>query len=162
MIDYNLIKEYFIYDLKTGIFKWKIKPHHKINIGDVAGCKIKDGYISIQINNKKYKAHRLAWLYVYGEMPKLCIDHINGIRHDNRIENLRDVSRKINSQNIKKIPRNNTSGLLGAYWHKNRNKWVSQIAINGKDKHLGLFETPQLAHEAYLKAKREFHEGCTI
>ena len=99
---------------------------------------------------------------MYGEMPKQNIDHINGIRDDNRIENLRDVSQKINLQNKRNPNANSTSKFLGVCWHKSRNKWQSQIAVNGKDKYLGLFETAELAHEAYLIAKRELHEGCTL
>ena len=114
--------------------------------------------------DKLYKA-----LFMHREIMKvskgLLVDHINGNRGDNRLCNLRDVSRKINTQNRKSASINNSCGLLGVSEHKGVGKsgrFVAGIYIEGKRKHLGVFDTAQQAHEAYLTAKRKYHEGCTI
>ena len=87
-------------------------------------------------------------------------DHINGIKTDNRIANLRSVSMTVNLQNMRKANRDSLSGLLGA--HKKRSHWESRIRVDRKQIHLGIFETPEEAHAAYLAAKRLHHSGCTI
>ena len=99
---------------------------------------------------------------MYGTWPENQIDHINGVRHDNRIDNLRDVLQSTNAQNQRKPSATNKCGFLGVNFHKCSNRWIAQIHVQGKKKHLGLFDTPKEAHEAYVTAKRELHEGCTI
>lgn len=141
------LKDILDYIPETGVFTWKISKQN-IKIGEVAGSKNNRGYISIKINGKRYKSHRLAWLYIYGEFPKNEIDHINGIRDDNRIENLREVTHRQNQQN-QKIHRQ--GHLVGVSYSKPHKKWKSQIAINGRRKFLGLFETKEQAHEVYMK-----------
>ena len=161
MLTYNGLKELLNYNPETGIFNWKIDRGNKKS-GDLAGCIDSHGYVIIRTSKIGYKAHRLAWFYVYGTWPENHIDHINGIRNDNRIENLRDVSRSINVQNQKIAQRNNKSGLLGVIWNKAINKFVAAIRINGKTTVIGKFDSKELAHEAYINAKRKFHNGCTI
>ena len=85
------LKSILDYDLDTGIFTWKINKAKRTKIGDIAGWSY-NGYREIEINDKKYKAHRLAWLYVYGEMPNKLIDHIDGNRSNNKISNLREAT----------------------------------------------------------------------
>ena len=104
------------------------------------------------IDGKEYKAHRLAWLYVYGIWPKLYIDHINGIRDDNRICNLRDVSNRENAINRSY---HRKGKLAGASYHKQKGKWRATIRINGRYTHLGLFETKEEAHLFYMKKKED-------
>ena len=107
-------------------------------------------------------AHRMAWLYMTGELPTADIDHINGIRNDNRFSNLRNVSRTVNLQNRRNAGANNKSTrIIGAY-PSYANKFTSRIRVHGKDQYLGTFDTAQQAHAAYLSAKRRLHEGCTI
>ena len=110
----------------------------------------------------EYLGYRLAWLYVHGKLPDGDIDHINGKPSDDRIKNLRDVSRSVNLQNQRAARSNNSSGLLGVFFQKTMNKWTSKIQLDWKTKSLGYFDTAEEAHAAYLKAKRELHEGCTI
>ncbi len=160
--DAELLRSCLTYNPETGLFFWLISPSNSVKAGSPAGCTDKQGYVCIRFNNKKQSAHRLAWLYVHGELPKHCVDHINGDRGDNRISNLRDVTPSVNLQNQKKATARNTRGLLGACWNKSVNKWQSQIVVKGKFKYLGIFDTPELAHQAYLTAKRELHEGCTL
>lgn len=126
------------YDPATGIFTWKVRTANQVKAGDVAGSLDGHGYLQIKLQSRHYQAHRLAWLYVYGEWPKLSIDHINRNRADNRISNLRDVSHKQNLQNTSKYS-NNTSGHPGVSWNKRDSKWQAQIMHNYKHIYLGYF-----------------------
>ena len=126
------------YDPETGIFTWKVRTSNRVKVGDVAGSPDDLGYLLISIQNRNYKAHRLAWLYVYGEWPKDQIDHINRDRADNRIENLREVTNKQNQQNTSKSSRN-TSGHTGVRWHKQNSRWQARIMHNQKEIYLGCF-----------------------
>lgn len=129
----------------------------------VAGHLGKQGYLQICINRKLMQAHRLAWLYMHGELPKNIIDHIDGNKANNRILNLRDIDRKGNSQNTKKAKSTNkASGLLGVSKNKKLNKFTARITVSYKSIFLGLFDTPELAHDAYVKAKRRLHSTCEI
>lgn len=154
------LMEVLDYDAQTGVFTWKVKVK-KMNPGSVAGCVNWHGYEQISIASKSYKAHHLAWLYVYGVWPTGLIDHINGRRNDNRIENLRETDGFGNMQNQGRAHSRSSSGLLGAH-RANGGRWKASIAVAGKRFHLGMFETPELAHEAYLSAKREAHATCRI
>lgn len=158
------LREVLHYDPETGVFTWKVRTSNRVNVGSAAGAMLKTGYLSICIDSKFYRAHRLAWLYVRGEWPKADIDHLNGKRTDNRFCNLRDASRSKNQQNLRKARGENThSGLLGVHrTDKVHKQWRASIKVDGKDKHLGNFSTKEAAHDAYLLAKRMHHEGCTI
>jgi hypothetical protein len=118
------------------------------------------GYWRIDVAKKQYFAHRLVWAFYHGVWPRFEIDHINGEKQDNRIENLRDVSRQTNKQNIRKANRNN-NGLLGTHLYAN-GRWKASINIDGVNTHLGYFDTTEIAHEAYLAAKRKHHAGSTL
>lgn len=156
------LKELLWYDKVSGLFLWRnAKKYNAIAPWSKAGWS-DGGYIRIQIGKKGYLAHRLAWLYEHGVWPEKDVDHINGNRCDNRIENLRDVSRKINTQNRRCAGINSTTGVLGVSRHRDTDKWISGIYINGKRIHLGVFETIEEAEKAYVQAKRQSHEGCTI
>jgi hypothetical protein len=145
------LKEILHYDPETGVFRWRKSVRQNMKPWDVAGSYLL-GYIKIGIKGKRYQAHRLAWLYVTGCWPKNQIDHINGIRNDNKFLNLREATRKQNSENICLLP-TNTSGFRGAYWDKSINKWKAHVRHNGKYKNLGCFETAAEAG-AVAAAKR--------
>jgi len=147
----------FVYNQETGKFIRKINKKGR-HAGSEAGCKETQGYIRIQVDGAAYRAHRLAWLYLYGFMPKI-IDHINGDRSDNRIENLREANQRINNQN-RRPETNNQSGYIGV--SKSRNKWRATITDKKKSIHIGVFETKELAYQAYLETKRIVHEGSTL
>lgn len=151
------LKELLHYNPDTGLFTWKVSLSKRVKVGDIAGTVKNPGYLRIRIDGKPYYAHRLAWLYVYGAWPKDQIDHINGERTDNRICNLREATNAENQQNRKKQI-NNVSGYPGVYWNKSGQKWQARIKINSKTKYLGLFETPEAGHHAYLAAKAELHK----
>lgn len=149
------------YDPETGVFSW-IKTRRGVNKGGVAGCLNAHGYVQIWVDGRNYYGHRLAWLFVHGEWPKCTVDHINGNRADNRIANLRDVSRGVNVENQRRAARNSTSGLLGVSFCKERDRWSAGIQVRRRRKHLGRFATAEEAHQAYVAAKRTMHAGCTI
>lgn len=134
------LKSYLHYNPETGIFTWAKRTSKSVCIGEIAGNTSFYGYIEIRLLGKLYKAHRLAWLYVYGKLPSGDIDHINRIRNDNRIENIRDIPHSLNIIN-QKLKTNNTSGIRGVSWDKSRNKWEVKLYINGKSKSLGRFDS---------------------
>ena len=152
------------YNQGTGVFTWNSKPSKNICVGSSAGSVNGLGYVILGIDGQRLLAHRLAFLHVTGHWPEHCVDHINGIKSDNRWGNLRDVPRVVNQQNLRKAPINSKSGLIGAFPAKDskQNPWQSSIRIKGERAHLGYFQTKELAHAAYLEAKRQHHEGCTI
>jgi len=156
MITQKRIMEFVSYDSITGIFYWMADCPSKKMRGKVAGTIKDDGYVCIVICGIKYRAHRLAWFYSHGLWPPKDIDHINGVRNDNRLINLREATKSQNSHNSKK-PLNNASGFKGVHWHKHHKKWCSGIQVNGVKKHLGSFETPEEAHEAYKNASNKYH-----
>jgi len=145
-----------LFEYKDGFLIYKTRTSNAIKIGDVVGSKQKDGgYIQMYFNKKRVRAHRLIWIYHNGDIPdKFQIDHINGIRHDNRIENLRLVTNTQNSYNRPKS-RKSTSGYKGVYWNIRAKKWESKIQIDGILKHLGLFISKELAYNAYCKAAKQ-------
>lgn len=148
------------YDPETGIFTNRV-PRKKIRVGDVAGTIDKEsGYVILCIDRRRYYGHRLAFLFMTGEWPKRLVDHKNGCRSDNRFDNLRDASRLVNQQNMRRAMSGSSSGLLGA--HKKRSRWSSQIKVNGRLVKLGTFGTAEEAHAAYVYAKRKYHEGNTL
>ena len=154
------LREILDYDPFTGHFKWLVKIAHRVEIGHYAGSINKRGYVCIRANKRGYQAHRLAWLHFYGSWPDDQIDHINGIKSDNRIVNLRDSTNCTNGQNKRSAYSHNKLGILGV--KRKGLKFTTRIVINGRDTHLGTFPTAELAHAAYLAAKREHHAGCTI
>ena len=145
------LKNELNYDEATGIFTRKISNHGKVKIGDIAGHTNSRGYVVINIGKKKYKAHRLAWLYIYGEIP--CeVDHINHIKYDNRIANLRDVDRTSQCRNAS-IYSNNKSGCTGVIWNKQANRWYSRIGVDGNKVFLGSFTSYTEAVDARKNAE---------
>lgn len=155
------LKELFHYEPETGLFT-RIKQVSNSKAGFVMRHRNTGGHVQFAIDKKLYQAHRLAWFYVYGSLPVGFIDHINGVRHDNRISNLREASHSINAQNIRSHRSDNKEKLLGVCWKEANKKYVAQIQVNGRVKHLGLFESANEAHQVYLAAKRQHHIGCTI
>jgi hypothetical protein len=154
------VRELFTYDAETGLFTRVIRSAANAPAGSVAGGPSGYGYWRVSIDGERYQAHRLAWFYTHGGWPSADIDHINGDRSDNRLANLRDVSRTVNNQNRKTAKRGTKVGLLGVT--RNGSGYMSQIKIDGAYKYLGTYRTPVEAHEAYINAKRVFHPGNTL
>lgn len=158
MITQSRLKELLSYDSETGLLTWIIN-RKSVKIGFIAGTLCDTGYISVTLDMKRYKAHRLVWLYVHGEFPKECLDHINRDRADNRIDNLREVTNAENQQN-KQFK--STGRLLGCHKLNKSEKFYSCIRFEGKNLRLGVFDTEEGAHQAYVSAKRKLHPFSTI
>lgn len=154
------------YDPETGVFTRTVRLAQRHHVGDRADTEVTGGHLKgyrrVSLFSERHLAHRLAWLYVHGTWPEKHIDHINGVKGDNRIENLREADDKLNIENTRTARADNAIGLLGVHLHKETNRWRARLQTNGKALHLGLFDTPEEAHAAYLVAKRKHHEGCTI
>ena len=135
------LKEVLSYDKHTGEFTWIKKPYPNfpIKIGTVAGTINGRGYVRIRVYGKDYQAHRLVWLYIFGKWPDKNIDHINRIKTDNRLINLRDVDQYVNVKNSG-LGSNNKTGIKGVYFDKSRKKWAVQITINKLVRSLGRFD----------------------
>ena len=156
------VRELLDYDPMTGVMKWR-KTGMGRRLDRIAGSADRHGYLQTRINGRMYFNHRLAWVYVHSTWPQHVIDHINGNPADNRIENLRDVPRKMNQENQRRAASSNkTTGLLGASLHRKTGKFVAAIQTDRKTHYLGLYETPEQAHAAYVNAKHQLHKGATI
>lgn len=138
MITQHELKQWLDYNPDTGIFTWKISPNSFTKIGKVCTSIDKDGYIRVCIKGKTHRAHRLAFLYMTGFLPEKEIDHINGVKTDNRFCNLRSSSRVQNEYN-KGLSKRNKSGVKGVWFDKSRNNWRAFATVNGKYKYLGRF-----------------------
>lgn len=158
------VRYFFDYDKETGnLIRINTSKNHPHRLNKVAGCKYSEGYIVVSVpGGRRFSAHRLIWLWVYGEWPKHEIDHINGNRSDNRIENLRDVTRSVNGENRRAADITNKSGILGASWLEKRKCYQVVISVRGTQHFLGLFKDPEQARNAYITAKRKLHEGNTL
>jgi len=154
------LRHHLAYDAETGIFtRARVKAKgNRFEFGSKAGSITDSGYVRIAINRRAYFAHRLAWLYHYGEHAPGFIDHINRDKCDNRISNLRVVDKRSNCQNRERANVNSGHGWLGATFRP-RQGWASTIGVLGTTWILGYFDSPEEAHLMYLFAKHEFHPG---
>lgn len=153
------------YDPVTGDFTWRERFDvpawwNSRYAGQSASNTDTYGYRVLRINGKTYKAHRIAWVYVTGRaIPEGAeIDHKNGVRSDNRFDNLRLASDEQNAANAK-MRRDNKSGMKGVSWHRRVGKWAAQINVNGRRKHLGYFDTVESAHVVYQKHAVALHSS---
>lgn len=153
-----IVQEVLEYNSGTGELKWKIRRSKNIKPGTRFGSYCRLGYLRGKINRESFSAHRLIWFYVYGEWPVGEIDHINGIRDDNRLANLRVVTRQQNNHNRHKSWAG--SGFMGVY--SNHGRWRACIAVNRKNVTIGNFATREEAAAAYIEAKRRLHPTSTL
>lgn len=168
----SYLQSLFSYDPESGHLKWRRRPlnhfkderawkiWHTRYCNQIAGTASSGEYVSITVDGKCQRAHRIIWAVHYGRFPDGCIDHINGIMDDNRLVNLRDVSVVINSQNTKKHS-DNKSGVIGVSYSSRDRLWYSDIGLNGKNKHLGGYKTFEEAVEVRRMAeiKYGYHEN---
>lgn len=153
------LKEKLSYDTETGLFRWRVTTGGQV-AGSVAGAD-NEGYTMVIVDGQAYAAHRLAWLYVHGVWPVAHIDHVNRVKADNRITNLRDVSVAENSWNKVAPQSNSTTGLRGVYRRVMPNgavRYRAKIKASGREYFLGLFPTPEEAYAAYCAAKEQLHQ----
>ena len=154
---YDAISTYH-YDRDMGSLIWIRKSAYCVKLGSVAGHLHKpSGYIRVRFNGRSCAAHRIAWLIVYGRWPVCEIDHINGVRNDNRLVNLRETVRKEENNQNTCIYASNKTGFHGVGFHNASGKWRGRIQHKGKQYNLGLFDSPELANEACMKAKYRLH-----
>lgn len=155
-LDAETLRSLLDYNPSTGIFRWRVSPSGPTKAGTIAGRMDGRGYHAVNVKNRKYAGHRLAWLHFYGEWPKAQIDHINRDPSDNRIENLRDVSGSENCRNRRFRNLQRRGGVKGVSYHKRLGKWQAQICLPvQRIKYLGLFATEAEAFDAYTKAAEE-------
>jgi len=159
LLTYEEVKEIFDCDPEKGILIWKNCSSIRPLNGTIAGWINKSsGYVMVKVKGKHYSSHRVIWLWITGKWPENQIDHINGIRNDNRFYNLREATQSQNSANSSK---RNSIGYKGVC--KRFNKWESQIKIDGKKIHLGYYDTPEEAHATYVaKAKELFGDYAKV
>jgi hypothetical protein len=156
MISVETLKSVLDYDPNTGEFRWKIRKPDTFKSGKYSADRVANawnvkyagkpaftsqdsvGYLQTNICSKVCRAHRVAFAMHYGVWPKRYIDHINGDKTDNRISNLREVSNQENSKNSR-ISSSNKSGCAGVRWIEDKKKWRSEICVDGRSKHLGIF-----------------------
>lgn len=159
------LKEVLDYNSETGVFRWNIYRASNAKAGDIAGGLQNCGYCVIQYKRKIYTAHRLAWLYFYGELSEdKFVDHIDRDKTNNRISNLRLCTNSENQKNRKKNS-NNTSGYKGVYWNKAAGKWVVRPKLNGIKYYLGYYIDKEEAIAAYqvfcIQHHGEFYRDTT-
>ena len=152
MITQSELKEVLSYDEATGQFVWMKPNSRSVKVGDIAGCINKTGYVRLCVRDRRYLAHRLAWLYVHGEFPNVQIDHVNGVKSDNRIANLRLATAKQNAEN-RKLMNTNTTGHRGVYWVKKVSKWKVEVMHNSITYYLGMFDSLNQAIEAAKRGR---------
>lgn len=153
LITQERLKEMLSYDLETGVFRWKVK-RGGVEIGSVAGSLNGHRYRYITVDGRNCRAHRLAWLFVHGVWPSKEIDHINGDKDDNRLENLREATRAENQRNVG-MRSNNTTGFKGVYPYKD--KYRALASHNGKLISLGYYATALLASDARIAFAKVNH-----
>lgn len=142
-------------EYRDGELYWKKPNSNRLKVGEVAGCIEAKGYRVIMVKGKKYKTHKLVWLMFHGTLPA-TLDHINGIKSDNRVENLRLSSISENNQNCT-LRKDNRSGVKNVCLHKGTGKWGVSLSVRGQAKHFGLFEDLELAALVAYEAREKYH-----
>ncbi len=154
MLTQEQLKE--IVEYKEGFLIAKTKWANKITVGSLLGSKNKDGYLQVSIQNKKYYVHRLVFLYHYGFLPE-SVDHVDGNKSNNRIENLRAASLHQNNYNLK-TPKSNKSGVKNVHWNRKNKNWNVTLAANNKSMYFGSFDDLELATLVAEEARNLYHK----
>jgi len=153
------LRELFHYDPETGVFTRIVKTSPFTRIGEPAGSTGHvSGYVHLKVDRRMYKAHRLAVLYMTGQWPTACVDHIDMVRSNNRWGNLRQATAAENNRHVH-ARSNNKSGFKGVCWHKPSQRYMAQTSLNGVHHYLGVYATPEEASAAYQQfAAKHFGE----
>lgn len=153
MLTQARLQELLTYDPQTGLFHWKVANGPRVKAGAVAGTRNHQGYRRIQLDGLIYAAHRLAFLYMEGAFPPDMVDHINGVRDDNRWCNLRHATRSENNANAK-LRRDSTTGAKGVYKRRS-GRFSARVRYQGQEYALGTFDTIVEASAAYERAAND-------
>ena len=157
------LADMFDYNKETGLLTWKDSEKVKVQFRNKrAGTAKKGGYIFVSIRGKLFAAHRIILALVGGRWPPEFVDHVDGNTSNNSLSNLREATPLVNSQNVRRPNKANTTGYMGVTLNKQAGKYQAAIGHMGKVIYLGLYSTAAEAHEAYIAKKRELHSGCTI
>ena len=160
MITQDELKDILHYNPDSGDFTWLV-GHSSVGAGDVAGHRHTHGYMSIEIGEERWRAHRLAFFYMEGYCPEF-VDHINGIKDDNRWSNLRPATHAQNMRN-RRSQKGSSSKFLGVSKHTASGKWQAYIRVNGKNTNLGYFKKEEDAAKAYdAAASKHFKEFANL
>ncbi|WP_366938191.1 HNH endonuclease signature motif containing protein [uncultured Brevundimonas sp.] len=152
MLTQERLREVLRYEPETGDFTWLQPTSRRDRVGGSAGTTNEDGYRRITVDGRRYRAHRLAFMYVHGRWPDDMLDHINGCRADNRLANLREATNAQN-QACSRASRSPSSGYRGVDLLPGRERpYRARVRVGGKTRYLGYFATGAEAHAAYLLA----------
>lgn len=162
-IDIVRLREVLHYNADTGVLTWRVNRRRE-RVGAEAGRLKDSGYRVVDVNGRGYRSHRIAWALHHGEWPKGDIDHIDGVKTNNRIANLRDVSTSVNMQNRKRAQANNRSGssVPGVSFHKETGKFEVRAIRGGRRVYVGLFANISEAESASLAYRRLHYAGNTL
>lgn len=152
-LTHERLTELLNYNPKTGVFSWRVRTSNRIAVGQLCLNKDSHGYIRVRVDNKLYWAARLAWFYVHRVWPQHDIDHINGIRDDNRLSNLREATRSQNLANRR--PKH--GGYKGVCYVKRTSRWAATVSKNGNTVFHKTYATEEEARDAYIAAAKEHH-----
>lgn len=158
MLEYREALKLFRYDYETGVLYWRWRVNNRVPKTLEAGAQNKSsGYLSVQVHGRLYQVHRVVMLMCYGFYGEgLDVDHINHVRNDNRLFNLRFVTRSENNKN-QSLSSKNTTGVTGVYFYKRLQKYRAQIRVNQKAIYLGMFDTLEEAAAARAEANLKFN-----
>lgn len=151
------LHELFDYDEVSGNLIWKARTSRRISVGDIAGYHTSQGYLAVRVDGRLYLAHRLIWMYLYGEFPVNEIDHRDGCGTNNRQANLRAATRAENAQNCK-LRLDNALGVPGVYFNQRAGRYVARLEAFKSVRFTRAFVTIDQAASARAQAKARFHE----
>jgi hypothetical protein len=155
MLTVGVLKEQLHYDTSTGVFTRLICNSSSSLVGDIVGSTTSQGYLVGRVKGTSYKMHRLAWLYVYGVLPNMSIDHINGVKSDNSILNLRLATHSQNNRNVKRR-RDNKSGIKGVCFIESKGSWRARVTLHGAS-YDTYHTTVESAELAVIKLRTSIH-----
>lgn len=156
MITAEEVRRVLDYDAGTGRLTWRVTLSNRAVAGRTPTALDSHGYMVVRIHGKLYRQHRIAWLHATGRWAPNDIDHINGVRTDNSLANLREATRSQNLRNAR-VSGANKSGVKGVCWCNTNKRWLATIRVDGKARYLGIFRDKEAAAAAYQAAALQHH-----
>lgn len=148
--------ELFDLDALSGVLRWRVSPSTKVKAGAIAGSNTEKGYLAVKIDKKRHLVHRVVFAMANGYLPEQ-VDHINGVRDDNRPTNLRAATYLQNNQN-RRARKDSSSGVKGVCWNSRASKWEARVRANGKNNYLGLFCDVAEAKKVVCAFREQHHK----